>query len=43
VPPNQTAIAIFEAGAPGTYTIYCAPHYDKKTGKGMKSTLIVEP
>lgn len=43
MPGNGTALALFTAGAPGRYTIYCAPHYDKKSGQGMKTTLVVEP
>ncbi len=43
MPPGETGVALFRADKPGTYTFYCAPHYDKKTGEGMKGTLIVEP
>lgn len=43
MPPNATAVAIFKADRPGAYTFYCAPHYDKQSGQGMKGTLIVEP
>jgi plastocyanin len=43
MPANATAITIFTADKPGTYTFYCAPHYDKGNGQGMKGTLIVEP
>lgn len=43
MPSGQTALAVFKASEPGTYTFYCAPHYDKATGQGMKGTLIVEP
>jgi plastocyanin len=43
MPGNGTALALFTAGAPGRYTIYCAPHYDRKSGQGMKTTLVVEP
>ncbi len=35
-------VALFKA-TPGTYTFYCAPHYNKATGEGMHGTLIVEP
>lgn len=41
--PNQTSVALFKATQLGTYTFYCAPHYDKARGEGMKGTLIVEP
>jgi len=40
---SRSALALFTAGAPGRYTIYCAPHYDRKSGQGMKTTLVVEP
>jgi plastocyanin len=43
MPGRATAVALFTAGAPGRYTIYCAPHYDKRSGQGMKATLVVEP
>jgi plastocyanin len=43
MPAHATAITVFKADRPGTYTFYCAPHYDRKSGKGMKGTLIVEP
>ncbi|CAN5347251.1 hypothetical protein BH24GEM3_BH24GEM3_15460 [soil metagenome] len=42
MPHGQTALAVFKPTEPGSYTFYCAPHYDKKTGHGMKGTLIVE-
>jgi plastocyanin len=43
IPGSNTALALFTAGAPGRYTIYCAPHYDKASKQGMKTTLVVEP
>jgi plastocyanin len=43
MPNNSESLALFTAATPGTYTFYCAPHYDKATGKGMHGTLIVEP
>jgi plastocyanin len=43
MPHGQTALAVFKPTEPGSYTFYCAPHYDKNTGQGMKGTLIVEP
>ncbi|HWQ13566.1 MAG TPA: plastocyanin/azurin family copper-binding protein [Roseiflexaceae bacterium] len=43
MPAGQDSLALFVAGQPGTYTFYCAPHYDKATGEGMHGTLIVEP
>ena len=43
MPGRRTAVALFTAGAPGRYTIYCAPHYDKRTRQGMQATLVVEP
>lgn len=42
MPANATTVAIFAADRPGVYTFYCAPHYDRKSGKGMKGTLVVE-
>jgi plastocyanin len=40
---NSMSLTLFAAGKPGTYTFYCAPHFDKATGQGMHGTLIVEP
>jgi plastocyanin len=42
IPSGQSSLALFKPEAPGNYTFYCAPHYDKATGKGMKGMLIVE-
>jgi plastocyanin len=42
MPANGTAVAVFKAEGPGTYVFYCAPHYDRTTGEGMKGVLIVE-
>ena len=42
MPAGADSLALFEAAKPGTYSFYCAPHYDKATGKGMQGTLIVE-
>ncbi len=42
LPANQVNVAVFKATKPGTYTIYCLPHYSKQTGQGMKATLVVE-
>jgi plastocyanin len=39
---GEETVAIFKAAAPGEYTFYCAPHYDKASGQGMHGTLIVE-
>ena len=43
MPGRATALALFTAGRPGRYVVYCAPHYDRATGQGMKATLVVEP
>jgi plastocyanin len=43
MPGESESLALFTAEAPGVYTFYCAPHYDKATGRGMRGTLIVEP
>jgi plastocyanin len=43
MPAGRTGIAIFRPTEPGTYTFYCAPHFNKATGQGMKGTLIVAP
>lgn len=43
MPAGENSVALFTAPAPGTYTFYCAPHYDKASGQGMRGTLIVEP
>lgn len=39
---GQTSFALFKPTTPGTYTFYCAPHFDKASGQGMKGTLVVE-
>jgi plastocyanin len=41
--PGEEGLALFKPTQAGTYTFYCAPHYDKETGEGMVGTLIVEP
>jgi plastocyanin len=43
MPSNSESVVVFTAPAPGVYTFYCEPHYDKATGEGMRGTLIVEP
>lgn len=43
LPGGSESLALFTAETPGTYTFYCAPHYDKASGTGMYGTLIVEP
>lgn len=43
MPSERESLALFTADTPGTYTFYCAPHYDKASGRGMHGTLIVEP
>jgi len=42
MPSGQSSLVLFKPEAPGTYTFYCAPHYNKATGEGMKGMLIVE-
>ena len=42
ISPGAASLALFKPTQPGTYTFYCAPHYDKATGQGMQGTLIVE-
>jgi plastocyanin len=42
MPVGETGLALFRPTEPGTYTFYCAPHYDKASGEGMKGTLIVD-
>jgi plastocyanin len=42
MPSGQSSLALFRPTAPGTYTFYCMPHFDKTTGEGMRGTLIVE-
>lgn len=42
IPSGQSSLALFKPTAPGTYTFYCLPHYDKATGEGMHGTLIVQ-
>ncbi|MEN9938265.1 MAG: hypothetical protein RLZZ387_4844 [Chloroflexota bacterium] len=42
MPAGEEGLAVFTAPEPGTYTFYCAPHYDKASGQGMHGTLVVE-
>jgi plastocyanin len=42
MPSGEASLALFKPTRPGTYTFYCAPHYNKTTGEGMQGTLIVE-
>jgi plastocyanin len=42
IPAGKQGLALFKPTKPGTYTFYCAPHYSKESGEGMKGTLIVE-
>ncbi len=39
---GKTSLALFKPTQAGTYTFYCAPHYNKATNQGMHGTLIVE-
>ncbi len=39
---GEEGLVLFKPTEAATYTFYCAPHYDKETGEGMKGTLIVE-
>jgi uncharacterized cupredoxin-like copper-binding protein len=45
MPGGESALALFEATTPGTYTFYCAipGHADAAARTGMVGTLIVEP
>src|SRR5262249_7058598 len=43
MPGGKPGLALFTPTTPGTYTFYCALHYNKDTGQGMKGTLIVVP
>jgi plastocyanin len=42
MPANEQSLALFRTAAPGTYTFYCTPHYNKATGEGMHGTIVVE-
>jgi hypothetical protein len=42
VQARDVGVVTFVADTPGTYTFYCAPHYDPESGEGMQGTLIVE-
>lgn len=42
LPVGESGVAVFQPTTPGTYTFYCAPHYNKQTDEGMHGTLIVE-
>ena len=43
MPSGNLGLALFTPTKLGTYTFYCALHYNKETGQGMKGTLIVAP
>src|SRR5262249_54757471 len=43
MPSGKSSLALFIPTKLGTYTFYCALHYNRKTGQGMKGTLIVAP
>jgi len=43
MPSGKPGLVLFKPTKPGTYTFYCALHYDKASGRGMKGTLIVAP
>ncbi len=43
LPGRASTVVVFTAGAAGRYTVYCAPHYDRASGRGMRTTLVVEP
>jgi len=45
MPGGKSALALFNADKPGTYTFYCSipGHYNKPTGEGMTGKLIVQP
>jgi plastocyanin len=42
MPSGNPGLALFTPTTAGTYTFYCALHYNKETGQGRKGTLIVE-
>lgn len=42
MPARATSLAVFTPTRPGTYKIYCIPHYSKSSGQGMMATLVVE-
>ena len=42
MPIGKPGLALFTPTKPGSYTFYCALHYDKASGQGMQGTLIVE-
>jgi len=43
MPSGKPGLALFTPSKPGSYTFYCALHYNKETGQGMKGMLIVAP
>jgi plastocyanin len=43
MPSGKPGLALFKPTKSGTYSFYCALHYDKASGQGMKGTLIVTP
>src|SRR5262245_40059286 len=43
MPGGKPSLALFTPTTPGSYTFYCALHYNKQTGQGMKGTLVVAP
>src|SRR5262245_55335459 len=40
MPVGKPGLALLTPTKAGSYTFYCALHYDKETGQGMKGTLI---
>jgi plastocyanin len=43
LPGRASTLVVFMAGRAGRYTVYCAPHFDRASGRGMRTTLVVAP
>jgi plastocyanin len=42
MPARASSLAVFTPTVPGTYKIYCVPHYSKATGQVMMAMLVVD-
>jgi plastocyanin len=43
LPGQASTVVTFIAGSAGRHLVYCAPHFDRKSGQGMHTTLVVDP
>jgi plastocyanin len=43
LPGQASTVVTFVASSPGRHLVYCAPHFDRMSGQGMHTTLVVDP